>query len=596
MKFSARIFLFASVLAFLFLLVSSSAHAANLLQNPGFEELLYNWKPSSGLKIPFNFTIASNVKRGGNYSALVKHSKTGSYGAGQVIKNITAGQNYSAKGYVFFNNEDAKNARLRIAWYSSEDGSGAQMKTVNSNIIEIKSPLWQNLDTGEIKAPAGACSAEFRILLASSDGKESFIYFDDLSFEVVEPLLISFTLPSEATAGEGFDVAVTVKNADPSTEYYAKAMIGESTESASLRKGYTYNSILDKWLAWNGAWSKMPTFETDTDGDASFTLKSKVKDDASSGTYYYLVRIRKVGTKENLDSDAKTFFVNESSGTSSSSGSSDPEITFSVEGGDLKVNKSFDVKIEIKNAKPLHDYYVKIRLGLSESKLTKGRTYDSFYDKWLADNKSWSKFPILYTDSSGTWDGTISAKVASGNPADTYIIGVRIRDKEMEKNYDSETQTITVGAEEPPDLPSVALAKEGADGAVLGTLTELPTTGGGGWLPVLIWMLLIFIGSSLPGASVSENRTMDFLAHKLVHLFEYSILFILIHRAIKRSFSFTKETLFATFSFLLTVSYAITDEIHQLFVRGRDAKFHDIIIDAIAAVFGWLIIRRKKTI
>lgn len=120
------------------------------------------------------------------------------------------------------------------------------------------------------------------------------------------------------------------------------------------------------------------------------------------------------------------------------------------------------------------------------------------------------------------------------------------------------------------------------------------------WLLVIIWSALIFLGSSIPGASVSENRTLDFLAHKLVHLFEYSVLFALVYRAVKRSirkfFNLTTIVgkLSEPISFVLTVGYAVTDEIHQMFVRGREAKFHDIMIDAVAALVGWVVIRCKR--
>jgi|GEM_PF-1109945 len=116
------------------------------------------------------------------------------------------------------------------------------------------------------------------------------------------------------------------------------------------------------------------------------------------------------------------------------------------------------------------------------------------------------------------------------------------------------------------------------------------------WLLVLIWSALIFLGSALPGASVSENRALDFLAHKLVHLFEYSVLFVLIHRAVKRSLLRVHCSLFSVLSFLLTVGYAITDEIHQSFVPGRDARLTDVFIDASAALLVWLFIKRSRVL
>jgi len=171
--------------------------STNLLQNPGFEELLFDWETSSGLDMGSNFTISSYVKNSGEYSALIRHNKTGSYGAQQIIRNIIGGSKYLGKGYVFFNNENAKNARIRIAWYSSEDGSGPQMKTVDSNIINTPLPSWQELDTGVIEAPTTAKSAKFRILLASIEsGVESLVHFDDLSFEIAQVATPTQTPPS----------------------------------------------------------------------------------------------------------------------------------------------------------------------------------------------------------------------------------------------------------------------------------------------------------------------------------------------------------------------------------------------------------------
>jgi pimeloyl-ACP methyl ester carboxylesterase len=117
------------------------------------------------------------------------------------------------------------------------------------------------------------------------------------------------------------------------------------------------------------------------------------------------------------------------------------------------------------------------------------------------------------------------------------------------------------------------------------------------WLPALIWMVLIFLGSSLLAASVSESRAVDFVAHKLVHLFEYSVLFVLIYRAVKGFgrglFKLTAVVgkLNTLVSFALTVGYAVTDEIHQSFVPGRDARASDVLVDTLAALLGWLVIR-----
>ena len=65
----------------------------------------------------------------------------------------------------------------------------------------------------------------------------------------------------------------------------------------------------------------------------------------------------------------------------------------------------------------------------------------------------------------------------SGNPADDYIIGVRVRDTETEENYDSETQTIIVGAEEAASSNEDEDDDDDGTGAILGAATKLPATG-----------------------------------------------------------------------------------------------------------------------
>lgn len=51
------------------------------------------------------------------------------------------------------------------------------------------------------------------------------------------------------------------------------------------------------------------------------------------------------------------------------------------------------------------------------------------------------------------------------------------------------------------------------------------------------------------------------------------------------------------FSLLICILYAISDEIHQVFVPGREAQVKDVIIDSGGAAVGigvYLIINRKK--
>lgn len=180
---------------FCFLNFPKIIFAQNYLQNPGFEESISEWTASSGLEMVINVTVSSFTKNNGQYSCEIKHNKTMSSGALQIIQGIIGGNKYQGKGYVFFNNEHNKGSRIRIAWYTSNDGSGSQIKTNDSNVIEGLLSSWQLMDTGVIEAPTEARSAEFRILLASSDQEEAFSYFDDLVFEEISLPTPPLTLP-----------------------------------------------------------------------------------------------------------------------------------------------------------------------------------------------------------------------------------------------------------------------------------------------------------------------------------------------------------------------------------------------------------------
>ena len=83
--------------------------------------------------------------------------------------------------------------------------------------------------------------------------------------------------------------------------------------------------------------------------------------------------------------------------------------------------------------------------------------------------------------------------------------------------------------------------------------------------------------------------TLIFLVRKTAHFTEYAILGALFYLNImqhpKPNQLHKKILLSIIFSFF----YAITDEIHQIFVPGRSAQFRDILIDTLGASFGALI-------
>jgi VanZ family protein len=102
------------------------------------------------------------------------------------------------------------------------------------------------------------------------------------------------------------------------------------------------------------------------------------------------------------------------------------------------------------------------------------------------------------------------------------------------------------------------------------------------WLPVLVWAGVIFALSSIPSLS-SGLGTWDTVLRKCAHMTEYAILAVLLLRA----------TSSYAWAFGLAVVYAASDEVHQLFVRGRHGSPVDVAIDAVGALIGLAVARTK---
>lgn len=128
----------------------------------------------------------------------------------------------------------------------------------------------------------------------------------------------------------------------------------------------------------------------------------------------------------------------------------------------------------------------------------------------------------------------------------------------------------------------------------------------------MLWMGLIFYMSSQPQLeseatsnlateiifkvyaillSSSHMEVSDFFAlygqpiRKLAHFTEFLILGILAYSNIRE---YTKKHLFL-YPLLFSVLYAISDEIHQLFVEGRFCALKDMLIDSSGALTGILL-------
>jgi VanZ family protein len=130
------------------------------------------------------------------------------------------------------------------------------------------------------------------------------------------------------------------------------------------------------------------------------------------------------------------------------------------------------------------------------------------------------------------------------------------------------------------------------------------------WLPVLIWMALIFSASSdshsyehsslfvepflhwlFPRMSQSRVEVIHYFIRKCMHLTEYAMLALLFWRALRQPVKNDPRPWNwhdARLTLLLVMLYAASDEFHQLFVSSRDAAVHDVLIDTVGGAAGLL--------
>ena len=127
------------------------------------------------------------------------------------------------------------------------------------------------------------------------------------------------------------------------------------------------------------------------------------------------------------------------------------------------------------------------------------------------------------------------------------------------------------------------------------------------WLPVALWMALIFGASTDLGAPRQTSRILvpllrwlvpeissttlervQFAVRKTSHAVGYAVLAVLIWRAKRRTTPHPAPGFWrdAAFAFALAVLYAATDEWHQTFTASRQGSLADVALDAAGAAAG----------
>src|ERR1051325_6109352 len=121
--------------------------------------------------------------------------------------------------------------------------------------------------------------------------------------------------------------------------------------------------------------------------------------------------------------------------------------------------------------------------------------------------------------------------------------------------------------------------------------------------PLIVWAVLIFIGSSnllsgshtslflvrplrwlFPHASDATLQTIHLLIRKAGHVFEYAVLASLAARAFRTSSRELLRVHWFWISLLFVIFYSLTDEYHQSFVPSRGASLHDSLIDSVGGL------------
>ena len=116
---------------------------------------------------------------------------------------------------------------------------------------------------------------------------------------------------------------------------------------------------------------------------------------------------------------------------------------------------------------------------------------------------------------------------------------------------------------------------------------------------IIVWMIFIFIMSSF-NADISSNQSgfivntisnifninnldlLTLIIRKLAHFTEYFILGLLLY-------NYDKNILKAI---IICFIYAISDEVHQLFIIGRSFQIKDILIDTLGNICGVYFIKK----
>ncbi len=103
-------------------------------------------------------------------------------------------------------------------------------------------------------------------------------------------------------------------------------------------------------------------------------------------------------------------------------------------------------------------------------------------------------------------------------------------------------------------------------------------------LPLFVWTGLMILGSSLPGNALPEVVSF-WQWDKVAHCAEFFVFGILLFRYLHNSLRKKRSTAL-WICLAVGIIYAGLDELHQLFIPGRECEFLDFLADTIGVLIG----------
>jgi VanZ family protein len=104
-------------------------------------------------------------------------------------------------------------------------------------------------------------------------------------------------------------------------------------------------------------------------------------------------------------------------------------------------------------------------------------------------------------------------------------------------------------------------------------------------------LAIIFALSAQPDSAASTAAIFgeyNFAARKAAHFIEFAALFSILYAAGSLTFRRFSRTAIAVTCLVACVAYAVTDEVHQLYVPGRTPSFADVLLDSAGALTAFI--------